>query len=172
MQDNDGNIAPIMLGKIFYASQNDPDRVLSQFDREYCGVIERPSDGITCLAIKVPGSARRQFIEVSLIYGVSRGNSDDVHVLRVPPGRWKLRAEELAVIVEDRDLDDWAIRYFDPESEKFYGNDPDYESDMERWLAPINKPEKSKQPATGCLVLFLLPIGLAMSYAGWLVFHV
>ena len=110
-----------------YYGRGRSERVQRKEYQLYLGVEENPSSGMTCLVIKdvlndQGGYGRRHFIEVGSVYAIALTTNIsawDRYVLRTPPGNWKIRAQEIKLIVEGK-VDDWAKEYFDPNSDKFF----------------------------------------------------
>jgi hypothetical protein len=67
----------------------------------YCGVVERPSDGLTCLAILDPGATRCHLIEVGHVAAING------YELATDPDRWRTRAQEIRLLVEG-ECEEWA----------------------------------------------------------------
>lgn len=58
-----------ILDRYVYASRNGrEDRTARNV--EYLGIVERPSDGFTCLAVRMPGSTKRHLMEVAQVVEV------------------------------------------------------------------------------------------------------
>lgn len=89
------------LFDVRYLAGGNTHRLAIKRRQAYCGVVERPSDGITCLAIHNPGSARRHLIEVGHVDAINGRE------LATDPGRWLTRAQEIRLVVEG-ECEEWA----------------------------------------------------------------
>lgn len=87
----------------------------------YCGVVERKSDGITCLAVRAPEGERRHHIEVGAVHAISLYGQR--HVLETPAVRYRIRAQEIIRLAEGEFSEEWARSYFDPHSPDFWNRE-------------------------------------------------
>ena len=58
-----------IINRYVYWGRNGGDDRTAR-DVEYLGIMERPSAGFICLAVRIPGSTRRHFVEVGMVVKV------------------------------------------------------------------------------------------------------
>jgi hypothetical protein len=80
--------------------------IVKKLGQEYHGVVTRPSDGFTCLALCSAGASRKHYIEVSRVEAITVNGRRQL--LTTDPDRWRTRAEEIRYLV-DGQCADWAM---------------------------------------------------------------
>lgn len=156
---------PLVIDLVEYDPLAAVDRVAVKRDQLYLGVRERKGDGITCLGIRNRGAERGHNIEVGLVLALTvRGQR---HVLATPPGRYRIRSQEIVRIVEGQFSEDWAAPYFDPSSPKFWGREPEPEPERaDPAELPLDQIYVLPRPAQGGRLRWLVaPAGIAASAA-------
>lgn len=86
-----------IIDRYVYASRNGREDHTAR-GVEYLGIVERPSDGFTCLAVRMPGSTKRHLMEVAQVVEVEIAGR--VHRPTPLHERYAETAEKLRAFIE------------------------------------------------------------------------